>query len=117
MKSTTANKFERDVCIHLFAVIIPLQLWMYDLRIHTMHKERFTVECREQERVLNYSRYIPRADCHREDIERFLFVFFPFSKPASSLFMNQCFEFPSKCDALRVFSNEKERRSKSKEMR
>lgn len=46
IKSTTVNKFKRDVFIHLFVmlrcsflfIIIPLQLWMYDSRIHTIHK-------------------------------------------------------------------------------
>lgn len=68
------------------------QQWML-LKLFTIHKERRLSSSNKRRRRSIWNRYT-------------IFVSSPFccsfSNAASSLFMNQCFEFPSSCDAFGV---------------
>lgn len=134
---TSVNKFKRDVFIHLFVVflfllfflftsiIIPLQLWMYQCMIseYTWYiKYFFTVKfpiAYLKHKKFFLKLFTSNTDC-RHPIEKEIIpfeivtqLFFSLSldslsRTASSLFVNQCLEFPPNCDALWVFNKKQE---------
>lgn len=69
--------------------------WMF-LKLFTIHKERRLSSFDERRRRSIWNRYTIFV------IFFFLLFCFSFLNAASSLFMNQCFEFPSSCDAFGV---------------
>lgn len=110
IKSTTVNKFKSDVFIHLFVVLFALLLFLSNCGCMTLEYTRYIKYFYSRHslarsvllcsKLFTIQRRMPtvirsRDDEENEDIPLEIVTqlrSFPFSKAASSLFMNQCLQ-------------------------